>query len=210
MDYEFCSGSLDRFSRSSLQSRPRGDLGLTLTKNKGASCSFKFFLGRCTRLVHLDSELLSNGTASKKLNSVIATMNKSKRTKCCLVNLGTGFKALLECVEVHHSINGLEIKIIETTLGKATDQRHLTALESKTDATAGTCFLTLVASTRSLTVAAAFADTKALLAMLGTRARNEIVKSHGCHTSNRWIGLGLRLLLQLRVPECGFSFHAAS
>ena len=78
-----------------------------------------------------------------------------------------------------------EIKIIETTLGKATDQGHLTALESKTDATAGTCFLTLVASTRSLTVAAAFADTKALLAMLGTRARNEgAIRLKGGYATN--------------------------
>ena len=114
-------------------------------------------------------------------------MNKSKGTKCCLVDLGTGIEALLERIEVHNGVNGLEIKVVEPALGKASDQGHLTALKSKTDAAAGTCFLTLVASAGGLTVAAAFANTKTLLAMLGTWAGNEIMKSHGCHTGNRLV-----------------------
>jgi hypothetical protein len=54
-------------------------------------------------------------------------------------------------------------------------------------------------------VAAAFADTETLLAVLGTGARREIMKSHCCHSKSLF---KLQRLLQVLV--CGPSCRAIS
>jgi hypothetical protein len=116
-------------------------------------------------------------------------MNESKGAECRLVDLSARLKTLFESIEVHDGINGLEIKVVETALGQSTDEGHLATLESETDAAARTGFLALVATTRGLSVTGAFADTETLLAVLGTWAGSEIMKSHGCH-SRIMVGLG--------------------
>ncbi len=72
----------------------------------------------------------------------------------------------------------LELRVVETALGQATDEGHLAALKAETDAAAGAGFLALVALAAGLAVAAALAATETLGPVLGAGTGFESVKSH--------------------------------
>lgn len=110
-------------------------------------------------------ELLGNFTTAQNLDAVERTMNESGSAKELLVDGSAVFETLFERIEIDHSVERFEVLVIEAALGKATRQRHLTAFETGTDASAGTCLLTFMALARSLAVAGAFAATYALTAM---------------------------------------------
>jgi hypothetical protein len=68
----------------------------------------------------------------------------------------------------------------EATLGQATVQRHLAALEADLVEAACARLLALVATTRGLAPAGADATTDAMAIALGAIGRFEIVQTHDC------------------------------
>ena len=152
--------------------------GLWCSQNQRPSGLLQLFTGGNTRFVHLDREGFGNGSTSQKLDSIIAAMHQANRTQGGFIDGGTSLEALFKSIEIDHGVNRLEITVIEPPLGKATDERHLTALESETETATRTGALTFVPAARGLSVAAAFTDTETLTAVLGTWTRSEIMKSH--------------------------------
>jgi hypothetical protein len=77
---------------------------------------------------------------------------------------------------------GVELQLgrLEATLGQATLQRHLAALEADLVVTTGTGFLALVATASGLAQARTNAATHAALGVLGTGAGLNGVEFHVC------------------------------
>ena len=65
--------------------------------------------------------------------------------------------------------------IVESTLGDAANERHLTAFKANPDRAAGARSLALAAAAAGFAVAAGFALAKAFAPMLGARARFQIM-----------------------------------
>ena len=122
-------------------------------------------------------ESLGEVAIAEKLNSVAAALHQTGSTEAVLVNSSTGFKEGLELAQVNDGDVGLEAGVVEALLRQTTVKGHLTTYETGADGAAGTSLLALVALAAGLAQAGAFTATEALLAMLGTRVRLEIVES---------------------------------
>jgi len=103
--------------------------------------------------------------AAQNFDTVERTADDSRTTQKLFVDGSAIFETLLEVIEINNAVDRLEFDIVEAALGQTTDEGHLTAFKSRTNATAGAGFLTLVAFAGSLAVAGAFAAAKSFTAV---------------------------------------------
>jgi hypothetical protein len=115
---------------------------------------------------------------SEDLDFVALSFDKSDFAEGLLVHFSVGIEVVFQLRNIDDGDGVAELEVGETTLWKTTGERHLTALETGTDATAGAGLLTFVASAGSLTQTGALSATKTLLTMLGSRIGLEIMKIH--------------------------------
>src|SRR5262245_35620551 len=87
----------------------------------------------------------------------------------------------LKCVKithVHNSVMLVKRCVVESALRQSSNQRHLSAFETKPDTSTRTGFLTFVPLPAGFPVPRAFTATKPLCAVSGTGARPKIMKPH--------------------------------
>ena len=136
-----------------------------------------FFCG-ITCLINRDLESLRDLAMSENLDLVALAFDQLDLTEGLLIHFSIGIEILFQLGNIDDGDGIAKLKIGKPTLGKATGKWHLTTFEARTDATAGTGFLTFVASTGSLTKTGALPATKPLFAMLSSRIGLEIMKIH--------------------------------
>ncbi len=133
----------------------------------GATGLRYLFASTCAHEVNDYVEALGQRTVAQQLNCVASTLYQLMGAKAVFINRGTGFKHAFELAQVNDNNLVLEAGVIEPLLRQTAMQRHLTTFKARTDGTAGTGLLTLIALTAGLTQAGAFAVAKALTAVLG-------------------------------------------
>lgn len=136
-----------------------------------------FFCG-ITCLINRDLESLGDFALPENLDLVALAFDQLDLTKSLLIHFGISFEVLFQLGNIYDSDRIAELKVGKSTLGKTTGEWHLTTFKAGTNATTGAGFLTLMASTGSLTKTRALTTTKTLSAMLGSRIGLEIMKIH--------------------------------
>ena len=81
----------------------------------------------------------------------------------------------IQRLDIDRQIARAETDIVEAPLGNTADERHLAALESNANGTAGTCGLAFTAATGGFAPTAGFTLTKPLAPMLRAGTRFKIV-----------------------------------
>ena len=84
-------------------------------------------------------------------------------------------RKLVERLDVHGDVDRGVAGVVKTALGNAADEGHLAAFKADPNRTAGTGGLALAAASAGFSVAAGFALTQPLAAVLGTRTGLEIM-----------------------------------
>ena len=127
---------------------------------KGAAGFFNLLFGRSTCLVNNDLQRFAELTLSEHFHLIDLAFHESLLTKSRFIDLVSGLEIILELGDVNSRDGVAELQVTEATLGKATSQGHLTALESRMNRVAGT--LALGTTTRSFSLARAFTSPDAL------------------------------------------------
>src|SRR5262245_20310488 len=90
-------------------------------------------------------KFLADIPASQNLDAAQRAADQSRATEQFFINGGAIVETLLQFVHIHDAVNRLERGVVEAAFRQAPMQRHLTAFESGTDASARAGFLALVA-----------------------------------------------------------------
>ena len=149
-----------------------------LGKLQRASSLLDLFFCGITCLINRDLESLRDLVMSENLDLVVLAFDQLDLTEGLLIHFSIGIEILFQLGNIDDGDGIAKLKVGKPTLGKATGKWHLTTFEARTDATAGTGLLTLVASTGSLSKTGALSATKTLFAMLSSRIGLEIMKIH--------------------------------
>jgi len=113
-------------------------------------------------------ECLGNFTATKELDAVEFAAHETGSAEEFFIHSCACVETLLEVVEVHNTVDGLEVCVVESALGQAAEERHLTAFEAGSKRTAGTSLLAFMAFAGGFAVARAFAYAEAFAAVFGS------------------------------------------
>ena len=125
-----------------------------------SACCFYLFLSGSRDFCCLNSYFLCDFTAAKNFYTIKKFFNNTVSEKCFCIYNSTVFKNIINSFNIYNSIFFSEY-VIETSLGKSSGKRNLTAFESGTNAAAGTSILAFVAFTCCLTVTGASTSTLA-------------------------------------------------
>ena len=125
-----------------------------------------------------ERKLLGDFSATENLHAVPIAVDQAAFTQGLLIN-DAGDGKFFQVPKIDRRVGDLEGGVVETALGDASNERHLTTLETETDAAAGAGFLALVAFAAGFAVAGAFAAAEPLNAMTRAWTGLGIVKSNG-------------------------------
>src|SRR5262249_38153562 len=134
-----------------------GELGLRLWRRFGhyqiaaASFGLNFRLRGRAKGMSAHAELLGQVAITEDLNPIGAAIRQSNASQCRFINHGTVIEPV-QCLQVNRQVMRAVTRIVESTLRDAADQRHLAALESDPDRTAGPGRLAFAAPAAGLAV----------------------------------------------------------
>jgi|SRR6516225_801195 len=121
-------------------------------------------------LFSFDNQALVQFTSSEDFHAVASAIDQTLLAQELLRHARSGIE-FFKIPDVNERKRNLECGVVETALGQSPDQRHLTALEPKSDAATRTRLLPLVSFSARLAVAGAFPTTEPLYSVLCTRTR---------------------------------------
>ncbi len=116
----------------------------------------------------LNRQTLGQLSVAEDFHVIVATIDDTAAAQHFFVDYCAIVEVFLESCNVHAEHFGFVIEVVESALGKATVQRHLTTFEANADRAARAGFLAFVAFAGGFAVTGAFTATKTLDAMLGS------------------------------------------
>lgn len=126
----------------------------------------------------LHGELLRELAVAEDLDLRLLVVREARLRERLDRDLGAGFELLLEVRNIDGESLSIERGIVETALGQAANQRHLTTFEQQLMLMAFTGLLALLALARRLAHARAAAATDALPALAGARGVSKRIEFH--------------------------------
>jgi hypothetical protein len=111
---------------------------------------------------------------TQNFDSTGGTIGKARAAECRFI-YACAIVELIQRIQIHRDVTGRVTRIIETALGDAANERHLSAFKANSNRTAGARRLPFAAAPTGLAMATGFALAEPFPAMLGTRTRSKIV-----------------------------------
>ena len=121
-----------------------------------------------------DRELAGQIAIAEDLDPVAATIGQTRSTQRGFIDARAIIKAI-QRLEVHRQITRAVTCIVESALGDAANERHLTAFEADADRAARAGGLAFAAASAGFAVATGFALAQPFATVLGSGARFKIV-----------------------------------